>query len=276
MTKITGACENVDTLYALNHFDKKAYLAQTGQLYLEAKIPLHKKVWTTIVSSRAEAKVDSRHLNQFTLIEFEQQGDFTELLPTIEEIVQNMVKKTIELNEKELKKIGRLKHLQNYLKPFKRITYTEAVNIVGKEWGEDFSHEDEMKILQETGNLPMFITHFPQEIKFFNMRVNRENKNLANSADLLLPFSGEACGSAERENDFNILMQRLNESQMFKILSKRGVSINEFKDYLDLVKANPILHAGGGIGFNRVVQSVLGLLDIRQTTNYPINAKTLY
>ena len=74
LTKITGACENVDTLYAVDHFGQEAYLAQTGQLYLEAKIPLHKKLWTIITSSRAEDKADDRHLNQFQLIELEHEG----------------------------------------------------------------------------------------------------------------------------------------------------------------------------------------------------------
>ncbi|MGC9005503.1 MAG: amino acid--tRNA ligase-related protein [Candidatus Micrarchaeia archaeon] len=90
LTKITGACENVSTLYAVDHFGVEAYLAQTGQLYLEAKIPLHKKLWTTIVSSRAEQEVDGRHLNQFTLLEFEHAGDFESLLFHIEELVKSM------------------------------------------------------------------------------------------------------------------------------------------------------------------------------------------
>jgi len=282
MTKVTGACENVNTLYSVNHFGKEAYLAQTGQLYLEAKIPKHSKVWTTIISSRAEQKVDSRHLNQFSLVEFEQQGDFEKLLPTIEAIVQAMVANVLKENKKELEFLGRdINELEKYLKPFNRVTYTEAIKLLQANdfeiyWGDDLSHQAEMKILELHNNLPTFVTHFPAKIKFFNMRLNRDNKDIVNSADLLMPYSGESAGSAEREDDYEILVDRLKESNMYKILAERGVTLETFKDYLDLIKKNPILHAGAGIGFNRITQSILGLSDIRQTNNYPLNAETLY
>jgi asparaginyl-tRNA synthetase len=282
MTKITGACENVDTLYELEHFGKTAYLAQTGQLYLEGKIPTHKKVWTTILSSRAESKVDSRHLNQFTLVEFEHSGNFESLLENIEGVIQSMVKNVIEKNKEELKKLGRdVEELKKYLTPFKRMTYTNAISLLSKNgfdisWEDDLKHEHEMKLIELNNNLPLFITHFPTNIKFFNMRQNRSDDSIVNSADLLMPHAGESVGAAEREDDYEILRERLKKSQMFKILSKRGATEKEFEDYLNLVKKHKILHSGCGIGFNRISQSVLGSKDIRVSTNYPINASTLY
>ncbi len=282
LTKITGACENVDTLYEVNHFGKNAYLSQTGQLFLEAKIPLHKKVWTVIQSSRAENKVDGRHLNQFQLIEFEHQGNFEMLLDNIQSTIQAMVKHVLENNKKELEYVGRdINHLKKYLDDFKRVTYSEAVEILKGtdlevEWGDDLEKEHEAFLVNHFGNLPLFITHYPKEMKFFNMRVNDSDSSIVNSADLILPFSGEAVGSAERENDYERLVKRLKESNMFKILSKRGVSLNEFSEYLNLIKENPELHSGCGIGFPRVAQSVLGFEDIRMATSYPITKISLY
>ncbi len=282
LTKVTGACENVNTLYPVNHFGKEAYLAQTGQLYLETKIPKHKKIWTTILSSRAEEKVDSRHLNQFSLIEFEHQGDFSTLLPVIEGTIHSMIKNAISERKADFELLGRdVADLEKYLAPFKRISYTDAIKSLQENdfqiyWGDDLNHASEMKLIELNNNLPLFVTHFPEKIKFFNMRQNREDSKVVNSADLLMPYSGESAGSAEREDNYDILVNRLKNSNMFRVLSERGVTIDAFKEYLDLIKNNPILHSGAGIGFNRVTQSILKLQDIRQTNNYPINAETLY
>ncbi len=282
MTKITGACENVDTLYSVEHFGKTAYLAQTGQLYLEAKIPSHEKVWTVIHSSRAEGSVDDRHLNQFHLIEFEHKGGFEMLLDIIEETIKAMMRKVLKNNRDDLEILGRsIDELESYLRPFNSITYTEAVeHLKGTaleiEWGDDLTHAHELFLVEKYGNGPLFITHYPKKIKFFNMRVNDDDPGVVNSADLIMPYSGESVGSAERENDYGRLVKRLKESQMFRILSKRGVTMQDFEEYLNLVKKDPILHSGCGIGFTRVSQSVMGFEDIRMATSYPLNSSVLY
>ncbi|VVB68158.1 Asparagine--tRNA ligase [Candidatus Norongarragalina meridionalis] len=282
ITRITGACENVDTLYSVEHFGRQAYLAQTGQLYLEAKIPRHSRVWTVITSSRAEASADERHLNQFQLLEFEHQGDFESMLANVEGTVKAMLRNALKNARPELEFLGRdVAELETYLSPFNRITYTDAVKLLSDThfqiaWGDDLKRQHELFLVQALGGKPLFITHFPTAIKFFNMRQNRDNPLVVNSADLIMPYSGEAVGSAERENDYDILYKRLLESPMYRILSNRGVSIEEFGDYLAMVKQNPILHSGCGIGFSRISQSAMGLEDIRQCTSYPLNAETLY
>jgi len=280
LTKITGACENVDSLYAVDHFGQEGYLAQTGQLYLEAKIPSHKKVWTLMTSSRAEASNDDRHVNQFQLLEFEHEGDLSSLLDNIESTIQAMVRNAIETTGDELRTLGRdMGHLASYLEPFQRITYTEAVNMLeefGVIWGDDLKADHEKYLVEQFGDKPLFVTHYPRRIKFFNMRTNRQNPAVVNSADLLLPFSGESVGSAERENDHTHLVKKLEESDMFKILERRGKTLDDFQDYLVLIRKHPILHAGCGIGFTRVSQSVLGFPDIRMATNYPIQSDVLY
>lgn len=281
LTKITGACENVDTLYCLDHFGVEAYLAQTGQLYLEAKIPSHKKVWTSIASSRAECQVDGRHLNQFTLLEFEHAGNLEMLLGNIEALVKAMVKKAVDESSEELELIGvDSEKLSLCNKKFSRITYTKAIEMLGTafdiEWGADLKSPHELFLVDALGGKPLFITHYPREIKFFNMRVNDYDENIVNSADLIMPFSGESVGSAERENNYERLVERLVESPMFKILKSKGKTIDDFAEYLNMVKKNPVLHSGCGVGFNRISQSVLQSKDIRTSTNYPINSQNLY
>ncbi|MEM4335690.1 MAG: amino acid--tRNA ligase-related protein [Candidatus Anstonellales archaeon] len=281
LTKITGACENVNTLYAVDHFGVEAYLAQTGQLYLEAKIPSHKKVWTVITSSRAEQEVDGRHLNQFTLLEFEHVGDFESLLFHIEELVKNMIRNALKNNEEDFNSLGiDAGYVFEYTKKFNRITYTEAIEILKPDfninWGDDLKSKHELFLVDALGGRPLFITHYPKEIKFFNMRVNEEDDRIVNSADLIMPFSGESVGSAERENNYERLVERLLNSPMYRILKERGKSIDDFADYLNLIKKEPILHSGCGIGFNRISQSVLRVNDIRIVTNYPLNRENIY
>jgi len=282
MTKITGACENVDTLYALDHFGKQGYLAQTGQLYLESKIPLHKKLWTMITSSRAEDTADNRHLNQFQLFELEFRGGMEDLIYHIEGTVKSMLSSVYEHNKDELEAIGRTEEIKKWIdEPFARITYTQAVEEINKLPGFNFKWGDDLKQVHETNlsrivGKPMFITHYPEDIKFFNMKVNEFNPKVVNSTDLIMPYSGESVGAAERENNYNVLVERLENSQMYKILKERGHTLDDFKDYLSMVKKHPILHSGCGIGMSRISQSVLGQKDIRTATSYPLQSNVLY
>lgn len=282
LTKITGACENVNTLYSVDHFGKEAFLAQTGQLYLEAKIPVYDKVWTVITSSRAESSADSRHLNQFQLIEFEHKGNLDMLLENIEGTIKAMMYNALQNRKDELGLIGRCEEVSSWVNSdFGRITYTDAINILkGTEyeiaWGEDLTSSQELMLVKEMGAKPLFITHYPKEIKFFNMKENEHNPSIVNSSDLIMPYSGESVGSAERENNHLKLVERLKESNMYKILEQRGKTLDDFKDYLDLIKKDPVLHSGCGIGFSRVSQSILGSKDIRASTSFPIQSNVLY
>lgn len=282
MTKITGACENVNTLYELEHFGQEAYLAQTGQLYLEAKIPGHEKVWTIIDSFRAEKESDSRHLNQFKLIELEHRGNLEMIIGHIEGIIKSMIRETVDQNKEILKELKRYEELQEWVaEDFYRTTYTNAIEklkIIDKEieWGDDLKQEHELYLVKEIGNKPLFITYYPKAIKFFNMKENNWNPAVVDSTDLIMPYSGESVGAAEREDDYKKLVTRLKESQMFKILTERGKTLEDFKDYLDLVEKNPILHSGCGIGLSRVTQSILGVEDIRIANSYPLQSNILY
>jgi len=276
ITKATGACENIDTLFGLEYFGTQGYLSQTQQLYLEAMIPKLKKVWCVGPSFRAEPDADERHLTEFPLIEMEFEGDFEELLGYIEGTICNMVEEVLK-EEKDLKKIGvNTERLKKIKAPFGRMTYDEAIKKVGLKWGSDLKSKHEKMLVEMNGNQPLFITHFPKPIKFFNMKENDFRSEIVNSTDLILPISGEAVGAAEREHRHDKLRERLENSEMMEKLRARGGGMKDFQWYLDCVKLNGIkLHSGCGIGLNRVTQFILGANDIRKCSVFPLNSQTI-
>jgi asparaginyl-tRNA synthetase len=286
ITKATGSCENINTLFELDYFGQKGYLVQTGQLYLEAFIPHFKKVYCIGPSFRAEQVADARHLTEFPLLEIEFQteetGGLYKLMAYIEGTIYSMVKKVVKEGKDELANLEvDLKHLKNLKPPFKKVTYKEVLKILNNRYGynlsfgDDLKHEHEQKVVEYFNNQPVFITHFPKKIKFFNMRMNEDDPDIVNSTDLILPMSGEAVGAAEREHNYERLVKRLKESEMLRLLEKKGGSIEDFKWYLELVKRKPIPHAGCGIGLNRVTQFVLQSSDIRSSTAFPMNKENL-
>ncbi|MCD6562424.1 MAG: hypothetical protein J7K23_00730 [Thermoproteales archaeon] len=281
ITKATGACENIATMFDLDYFGRHVYLTQTGQLYLEVLSQYLGKTWCTIHSFRAEPRVDNRHLTEFVLVEMEFLGGFNQLLSEIERAIGSAIRQVLMDcgEEMELLDIDK-ERLKSYLPPFEKITYTEAVeelSSMGVRWGDDLKSIHEKTLVKLHGNKPLFITHYPKAIKFFNMKENEENPNIVNSADLLLPFSGEAVGAAEREHNYYRLVERLLASPMYRMLQERGGDIRDFDWYLDFWKnIGGKKHSGCGIGVARVVQSVLGANDIRLTTAFPMNRETLY
>jgi asparaginyl-tRNA synthetase len=279
MTKATGACENIATMFEIDYFGPKRYLSQTGQLYLEVLTPFLGKVWCVGPSFRAEPLADERHLTEFTLVELEFAGNFNELLEQVEGVVCSMISCVVDERKEELALLNTdIERLKKVKKPFKRISYTEAVKLlteIGVKWGDDLKSSHEKMLVNINGNQPLFVTHFPKIIKFFNMKENDENPIIVNSADLLLPTSGEAVGAAEREYRYEKLRERLLNSSMFRQLVEKGGSIEDFRWYLEFYKEHRCMHSGCGIGLNRVTQFILGTDDIRATTAFPMNRESM-
>ncbi|MEM2089481.1 MAG: amino acid--tRNA ligase-related protein [Candidatus Pacearchaeota archaeon] len=295
ITAATGACENFLTVFDVDFFGKPGYLSQTGQLYLEAFLsnPQFQGVFCSGPSFRKEPVVDNRHCVAFTLLEIEVKDcDLENLQEHIEGIFDHMVSNVSRNCKKELAMLGVEKGwLEIFRPPYKVITYEEAIKQLGLNWGDDLKSEHEKELVKRNNNKPLFVTHYPEEIKFFNMRTNRQNPRVVNSMDLLLPYAGEAVGAAEREEDYGRLIERLKKSKMLELMievmkeedfyknmekEKIGeLALESFKWYLDLVKRYPIKHAGCGIGKNRVVQAFLASNDIRACAAYPLNKETL-
>ncbi len=280
VTRATGACENIATMFQLDFFAQRSYLVQTGQLYLEVWIPRLKRVWCAGPSFRAEPYVDERHLCEFPLVEMELECNFQQLLSHVEGLVCGMVNQAGKDAEKELEALNLdTEPLRGLRPPFKKISYGEAIELLesryGLEWGADLKAEHEKYLVELNGNRPLFITHYPEPIKFFNMKNNDEDPRVVNSADLILPYSGEAVGSAEREHRPDRVLEKLRKSSMLRMLEARGGSIQDFDWYLQQLRRESVPHAGCGIGLNRVTQYVLRESDIRRATPFPLNMATL-
>jgi len=279
LTQATGACENFMTVFEVEFFGGKKYLAQTGQLYLEVMTPFLDKVWCVGPSFRAEPDVDDRHLIEFPLVEIEHIGHFPQLLCHVEKTITSMVQEVLAENQEELKFLGsNIEMLEGVKPPFEKITYTEAVEMLaefGVKWGDDLKSKHE-KYLAEKFGKPFFITHFPKEIKFFNMKVDETNPTVVKSADLILPFSGEAVGAAEREYKYEKLRERLSQSTMLKLIEQRGGSIKDFNWFLEFYRTHDAVpHSGCGFGFNRITQFVINSPDIRMSTTFPLNREAV-
>lgn len=297
LTKATGACENFSTLFKTDLFGETAYLNQTGQLLLEAFMDRFEKTYCHGPSFRKEIKADERHLIEFPLFEIEVADcNLQRLQQEINGIFGMILRYCKSKCSEELKELGvTAQDIKRLMPPYNSITYREALDSLsgyGLEFGDDLKAEHEQYLVQRNGNKPLFVTHYPQQIKFFNMRLNREDPTVVNSMDLLMPSSGEAVGAAEREEDYKILMKRLLESDMLRLLKQaiqqengfgrhthhklEEEALSRFKWYLDIIKQKPITHAGCGIGLNRVTQSLLNSKDIRECTVYPMNRETLF
>lgn len=275
---ITGACENIDSLFRTDFFGRQAYLTQTGQLYLELITPHLKKVYCEIQSFRMEPTVDDRHLCQFTLFEIEHQGDLDQLIAHIGGIVRAMARQVAEDCPDVLESFGRdPEELKNLA--IGRMTYEQAIDVLSEDFpdlrfGDDLKANHERLLASKFG--PVFLTHFPLPIKFFNMRQNDADDRVVNSTDLILPLAGESAGAAEREHTLERLEMRLKTSPMYERLIELGGKDEDFAWYLDAHKDRDVpLHSGAGIGVARVAQFVLGAPDIRDAVPFVINRENL-
>ncbi len=309
---ITGACENVDTLFKIgNRQALPLFMTQTGQLALEQALQRFSGVYTMIHSGRDEELEDERHLRQFRLTEeefdwtmvaaknatYDEARMYEALLQHIESAAKATICALLQEHGTMLKKIyGRnVRELSKALDyPFLRITYADAIRLLNAQgepalqFGADLVAEQEQKIVRvlneqaraENPHLPsedrpVFIMRYPEEIKFFNMKVSQADSRVVLSADLILPYSGEAVGSAVREHDGQKLKERLLGSTMFKLHRARGGSYRDFTWYVeDIIRAGRTQpHAGYGLGNERLLQFIMGQRDIRLCSVFSLMAE---
>lgn len=254
-------CEGGSTLFEVKYFDKKAYLTQSWQLHAEALIFGLEKIFCIAPSFRAEKSRTKRHLTEFWQHEMESAWmDFDGLLKFMEEFVVFVVQYVLKKCKKQLKELGRdTSDLEKLKAPFVRIKYTEAIKKLGKKWGYDLTDEDEKKLIEDAGK-PVFLTHFPRELKAFYMKVDPRDKKVVLGADLLIPGIGEIIGSSERIVDAKELQDSL---KIFKLHP------DEYKWYLDLRRYGSVPHSGYGMGVERMVMWLTGTEHIMDTIAFP-------
>jgi asparaginyl-tRNA synthetase len=262
-----AACEGTTTLFETDYFGKKAYLAQSGQLYNEATCMAFGKVYCFGPAFRAEKSKTRRHIIEFWQIEPEiAYATLEDAMEYAEKAIVYLVNRVLENNGDDLTALERdTALLEKVTSPFPRITYTDAVKLLNDkgeqfEWGGDFGAPQETIISQQYEK-PVHVTHFPAKVKPFYMKRSHEDDNLALGVDILAPEGyGEIVGGGEREDDLKALEKRIEEDKLPR---------EAFQWYLDLRKYGSVPHSGFGLGIERTVTWICGIRHIRETIPFP-------
>jgi asparaginyl-tRNA synthetase len=266
--------ETAGTLFATEYFDLgTAYLAQTGQLYVEAACAALGKVYCFGPTFRAEKSKTRRHLTEFWMVEPEVAfADSNDNMRLQEEFVSFIVARVLERRKAELADLERdPKPLESVLPPFHRITYTDAVtklqaNGSSITWGRDLGAEDE-QVLTDGLDRPLFVMNYPKEAKAFYMKENPEDPRTVLCDDCLAPGLGEIIGGSQREDDHDRLLARIREEKLPEAA---------YGWYLDLRKYGTFVHSGFGLGLERTVQWITGSPHIREMIAFPRMLYRLY
>ena len=270
---LTGSIgEHAGTLFATEYFDLgKAYLAQTGQLYVEAAAAALGKVYCFGPTFRAEKSKTRRHLTEFWMVEPEVAwNDSDDNMRLQEDFVSFIVQRCLERRKADLAELGRdIAPLERVVAPFHRISYTDAIAKLkelgaGIEWGRDLGGDDET-LLAKQYDRPVFVFNYPKAVKAFYMKENPADPRTVLNNDCLAPEGyGEIIGGSQREDDYEKLLARIKAE---------GLPPEAYSWYLDLRKYGTFVHSGFGLGLERTVAWICGIPHIREAIAFP---RTLY
>jgi len=261
-------------------FGRKAGLTVSGQLEGELLACAMDRIYTFGPTFRAENSNTSRHLSEFWMIEPEMAfADLNDDMVLAEDFLKYVFSYCLENCPDDMEffdlriKKGVIENLQKIINSnFERITYTEAVDILKKsgksfefpvEWGCDLQSEHERYITEEKIKKPVIVINYPREIKSFYMKLNEDGKTVK-AMDVLVPQIGEIIGGSEREDNYDVLISRMKEM---------GLNTQDYWWYLDIRKYGSVPHAGFGLGFERTVQYVSGMQNIRDVIPFPRTPK---
>ena len=273
---LTGSIGEEDgNLFSTDYFDLgKAYLAQTGQLYVEAAAAALGKVYCFGPTFRAEKSKTRRHLTEFWMVEPEVAwNDSDANMRLQEEFVSAIVARVLDRRQEDLKELERdTAPLERVVGPFPRITYTDAVarlQELGSDitWGKDLGGDDET-LLARQYDRPVFVCNYPKAIKAFYMKENPDDPRTILGNDCLAPEGyGEIIGGSQREDDHDKLLARIIE---------QGLDPEAYRWYLDLRKYGTFVHSGFGLGVERTVAWICGNPHIRESIAFPRQIHRLY
>jgi asparaginyl-tRNA synthetase len=267
--------------YSKDFFGQQVGLTVSGQLNAEALIMGLRNVYTFGPTFRAENSNTTRHASEFWMLEPEMAFyDLKKDMDLAQEMIVYLLNYVLKDLPEEMEFFNNFidKDLKDRLNKivkadFKRITYTEAIEILEKadkkfeypvKWGIDLQTEHERYICEDVYNSPIFVTDYPKDIKAFYMRLNDDNKTVA-AMDLLVPGVGEIIGGSQREERLDVLKQRMKEA---------GLSEKEYSWYLDLREYGSVEHAGFGLGFERLIMYLSGMTNIRDVIPFPRTPKS--
>jgi asparaginyl-tRNA synthetase len=263
------ACEGTTSLFETDYLDRgKAYLSQSGQLYLEAAAMALGRVYCFGPTFRAEKSKTRRHLTEFWMVEAEAAfATLDDVMELAEDLVKTVVLKVLEHQEAQLLRLERdtapLKEIT--AGPFPRLSYAQALDLLrqhGKDltWGEDLGGDEET-VLSQLFPRPVLVHRYPKEAKAFYMEPDPEDPRLALCVDLLAPEGyGEIIGGSQRIDDLEVLLARLREHHLPQ---------EPLEWYLDLRRYGSVPHGGFGMGIERLVAWLCGLHHVRETIGFP-------
>jgi asparaginyl-tRNA synthetase len=272
---LTGAIgEHAGTLFQTDYFGDPAYMAQTGQLYVEAACPAFRRVYCFGPTFRAEKSKTRRHLTEFWMVEPEVAfADSSDNMDLQEAFVSYIVERALENCREELKVLERdTTKLEAVKPPFPRMSYTEAVEFLQEkgadvEWGRDLGAADEATLM-EGRELPLFVHDYPKGAKAFYMKENPDDPRTVLCDDLLAPEGyGEIIGGSQREDDLERLQARIQEEKLPE---------EAYAWYLDLRRYGTFPHSGFGLGVERTVGWITGRHHIREMIPFPRLMNRLY
>ncbi|MDU1983245.1 MAG: asparagine--tRNA ligase, partial [Enterococcus casseliflavus] len=274
---LTGSApEGTTDLFETNYFDQKAYLSQSGQLYMEAAAMAFGKVFSFGPTFRAEKSKTRRHLIEFWMIEPEMAFMHQEeSLEVQEQYVAFLVQNVLDNCDYALDVLGRDREvLKKYTKlPFPRISYDDAVALLQKngfddiQWGDDFGSPHET-FIANSFDQPVFILNYPKAIKPFYMKPHPTREDVVICADMIAPEGyGEIIGGSERAIDHEYLLEQIRA---------HGLDENEYSWYLDLRKYGSVPHTGFGLGLERTVTWLSGIEHVRESIPFPRLLNRIY
>ena len=269
-----AACEGTTTLFEVDYHEQKAYLAQSGQLYGEAGAMAFGKIYCFGPTFRAEKSKTRRHLMEFWMVEPEVAwAELDDVIQLAEDMTVYVIQRCLDRCKPELEILERdLSKLESIKPPFPRIRYEDAViklKELGEpmEWGEDFGSPHETA-LAAAYDRPVFVTHWPAQVKAFYMQPDPTDDRYVNCVDMLAPEGyGEIIGGSQRIHDPVLLEKKIEE---------HGLPKSAFEWYLDLRRFGTVPHGGFGLGVERTVSWICGIHHLREAIPFPRMLDTLY
>ncbi|MEO8347848.1 MAG: asparagine--tRNA ligase [Acidobacteriota bacterium] len=272
---LTGSSvEGTSTLFETDYFGEKAYLSQSGQLYLEPAAAAFGKVYCFGPTFRAEKSKTRRHLTEFWMIEPEVAFlEFDGLCDLAEEFVVSLIARTLDRCAEDLKRLERdVSKLEGVVRPFPRTTYRESVAKLAAagfemKFGDDLGADEETALV--AGNdRPLIVSRFPAAIKSFYMQPDPEDPEVVLGLDMLAPEGyGEIIGGSQRIHDLELLERRLSEHKLPR---------EKYEWYLDVRRYGTFPHSGFGMGLERFVTWMCGIHHLREAIPYPRTLKRIY
>ncbi len=264
--------------YSKDFFSKETNLTVSGQLAVETHCMAFRNVYTFGPTFRAENSNTARHASEFWMIEPEIAfADLNDDMDLAEDMTKYILNFVLEKAPEEMEFFARwidkskqlMQRLDNVINSeFARISYTEAIDHLGKakqsfeypvSWGSDLQTEHERYLTEKVFKKPVFVTDYPKDIKAFYMRMNDDNKTVA-AMDLLVPGVGELIGGSQREERYDVLLNRIREM---------GLDEKDYWWYLDTRRYGSVPHAGYGLGFSRAIMYLTAMENIRDVIPFP-------